>query len=1463
MKISPHHSTRRKDFNSLDRSVLLRRRVFISKNGTLRNPQGERLNALFYTQRLITMAAPRRKAAPVRMKATPTPTGPALSGGVVAGSDPEAGTITMVRPNTNMSKDDMFLMKLSQIVMMGIGFLSIWGGVFSVAFDEEATNQNFLVLFVGGLASFAVSIVLIELQSKKNGYRLHDIQNYFLGIAFFFSTVGTLWGTRFLMGYATGAMELDWFGEPSSYTDTDWSPNANGIYAQTVTCLLLTFGHYRLLRRYSGDTSFGWGVATYAPMAVLLAGVGPWIRWSGNVVSWELGLAIVFICFVSMEMALRSNRALNFVVVAVAAGVVPIIYEMLNDNAPADGAGGALSLMVFIIAMQGYYAARPDLRKEVMERASLVLIGMVVVAIALARTAPEFNLIIGPFRAADVPELAAYVNIPVALWVTVLLAYFPAVLQQRVPWMPIGLAVALMALPQESSTLPWVLSMIVIPYMVFISKVARTWVINITLLAFSASYLLSDWIGIEEGLSAQATYGGTWLHVLIPIFLVAVSEMGRRQKKLETSTSLAMLGAVILSRAVLDPEWFLPWLLIAYMCSMNYSMISSIKTPSLKERKDLTLALAFTAITIMLLALLDNLKLPPNGAFDGLVDMGLRPQFLVLSLAMYALAAKAAKIELDAGSIYAWLGQGGEGEMMYNMETNTWEVSTPELIDQDKRILDASLTPLARFSLLTSLMLFTFTVSSVNTATWSDQPYLVLLMALPVGMLIREVVSMETISSASRASAVTLLVFIAAPLSLSLGPEYWGSRDGINTTTLLLDLILVSAPLIVNTVIGRRGLDTDGLNRSSDAVTYLMLILLGMMDTSGGVLFLPMLALVTWRTMQYRFYWILAILPIVYVFLGNGWFTHGVFWALLDLAPTNIAEYLVDFHNGPYPAFIGMIVILQMSLGFSGVLTHKEDEAESTLVLLAMGVWLIFGLFSAIPDGYWAPTLGCLFLIPYFWYTDNSKVLPYMLGALFISLYIGFALSSTFQPLTDADAWGWSGVITGFVGTTMAVMHHYGTLFRMPLETEDDIKMADSTAALATQIAALAYVAGYSVFFGVGPVIGLILLGRSGLQEGRPNSMIALPILLTFSIVNLMAQAEVGTDEQRQTMTGLTLAVQGIILTLLSAKDDLIYDYESFRWDNDETFFAYMDRLGMSGVLYSIIGLFIMFDSLNLESMAYLLTTVYLVILGIQGFSEEADARWRRGVGGYGAILTAFLFANSLESDLFSAIATVMSGMVALGFGFLFMQRMNEDDGIYHDTADTPQVGTMGGGALPPAVKATVEPAPLREATPEPVAEPDDDQDEDDAALDEVEEDDIIVLEDEDEPASTPTAASVEAVVAEVVDEEDLVEVSCPHCADVFGLDHGEVGEFVCPHCEAFLSWDGKVAQKISQEPKRAGHNGLLETGEGFALRLPKDAVDNILASLDATPHEGYVPVVAFGPSGQIMLTFEPATNGA
>ena len=1309
----------------------------------------------------------------------------------MAGQENAAQSMMVVQPRSSFSSDDLFMMKLSQMVMMGIGFLAIWGGVFSVAFDEDATNQNFLVLFVGGLASFLVSIGLIELQSKKNDYQLYDIQNYFLGIAFFFSTVGVLWGTRYMMGVMTGTFELDWFGNPTDYTETDWSPNANGIYAQTITCLLLTYGHYRLLKRYSGDTSFGWGVATYAPMAVLIAGVGPWIRWSENVVSWELGLAIVSIIFVSLEMSLRSNKALNFVVVAFAAGLVPIIYETLNSNAPVDGAGGALSLMVFVIAIQGYYAARQDLRKEVMERASLLLIGQVVVAIALVRTAPEFNLILGPFRASDYTSLAPYLNIPVALWCTVLLAYFPAVLQQRVPWMPVGLAAALLVLPMDSSTIPWVLSMLVIPYMVFISKVARAWVVNLTMLVFSTSYLLTDWYGYSEGISAQNSFGGTWLHVLIPLFLLAVAEGGRSTKKLQTSTTLAMIGSVVLSRAILDPEWYLPWLLIAYMFFLNWNLLRQSSPDNMQDRKDTTLAIGFTSLTILLLALIDNLNLPPGEMFEQITDLGFRPQFLVLSLALYVLSVRANGVELDAGSIVRWLDQGQDAAPTYDSSTGMWVVDESRPVDSNQLILDGAWTPLARMSLLGALTLFTFSISNMNAEIWADRPYLVLLIALPVAMLVREMVSMDAISSATRATGVTLLVFLAAPLSFKIANEFQNGAP-LFTASLMLDAVLVTAPLIVNAVIAKRGLDIEGLSRDADRVTYFMLMLLAILDTSGGLLMVPILALVAVRTVRHQYNGITLIVPIIFLLPGETWWDEGILTKLIEMLPSGLSSYLLDSHEGPFLAVIGMFVTGHMSFNLFSMY-HDEDNETSLWAILSL-LWFSLGLLSCLPDGYWIPTLATLMFIPYLWYSDKSAALPYTLGLLFMSLFIGFSLSDTFQPISDGDAASWSGLLTGFAGSIMAVMHTQNRLFRTPAEGDDERNSQDATAALAAQIGALGYIAGYSIFFGVGPVLGFAIIAYSALKNGQVNSMLLLPILMTFSIINIMVQSEIGTVEQRTTIAGMTLAVQGIILTLLSAKDDMVYDWESVTWESDEAFFSFMDRLGIAGVSYSIIGIFLAFNNVDLESIAYLLMTVYLIIIGVQGFGEENDARWRRGLGGYGSIVTAFLFANSLENALFGAVGFVLMGMVALGFGFLFMQRMNEEDGIYTEVVPQP--------ASPNQAEPVVEPAPKVD----PVVEEDES----------VEDEEVELVEDEEDEE------------VELVEEDDQVEET--------------------PDPEPVL------AEKAKPAPS---HSGLLSTGEGFALRLPKDAVNNIIATLETTPHDGYVPVVAFGPTGQIMLTFE------
>ena len=1372
---------------------------------------GEMLSGELRVYHPINMAAPRRK--PQRPKpVSAAPAGPAYSGSILQTGEPQATPVMTVRPNATMNSDDLLLMKLSQGIMMGIGFLAIWGGIFSVAFDEDATNENFAVLFIGGLASFLVSIGIIELQSKKNKYHLYDIQNYFLGIAFFFSTVGVLWGTRYLMGVATGTLELDWFGNPADYNGgVDWSPNAYGIYAQLAGTILLTFGHYRLLKRYSGDTSFGWGVATYAPMAILIAGVGPWIRWSDSVVSYELGISIVVLSMISMEMALRSNKALNFGIVAFASGLVPIIYEVLNENAPASGEGGALSLMVFIIALQGYYAARQDLRKEVMERASIFLVGQVVVALLLMRSA-DFNLILGPLRTGDFPVLDAYISLPVALWCTVLLAYFPAVLQQRVPWMPIGLAVALVVLPTETSTVPWVLAMVMIPYMVFISKIAREWVVNATLLAFSASYLLTDFIAANIDVSSKMAFGGTYLHIILPIFIIAVSEFGRRLERINPSIGLGMLGCVVLSRAILDPEWFMPWLLIAYMMFLNFNIIHAQRDDELQHRKDSTLALGFTSITVFLLTLIDVFEMPPYDVFDALFTDGFQPQYIVLSLAMYGMARIGRELEFDAGSIIAWMGQPSTAPM-YDDATHSWVVERSDSSHTLEDLANAGWTPLFRLSLLTSLTMFAFSISDISLGTFVQTPYWVLLMVIPVGILVWEITNLDEISSATRAGGVALLVFLAAPISIQMQSLAFDTSDtSVIVSAVLLDLILVSAPLAVNALIAKRGIDGSGLNFRADGLAYVLLMILASFDSSGGILLIPLMILIAFRTIQHRHYGITLLTPLVFLLLGDLWMVgSGVTSNVLEALPADFQAYLLDMHLGPFTALAGILVATHMTLNI--LVMQRDQQKEPAFHEVLAFLWLGLALLSALPDGYWLPTIFSFITMTYLWYNNNSTYLPYMLGVLFISLFIGFNYSDTFSTTSEIDAWSWSGLITGFTGSAFNLLHVYGQLFRTEPADDDERKIQQATSTLSLQLGVLGYIIGYEVFFGIGPVIGLAILAYSAYKGGQASSLLILPALVTFASINVMIQSDIGSVDERTTLAGAILAIQGIMFTLLSSKDDLIYDWDNIEWDSDEDFFAYMDRLGLVGTAYTLIGIFMFLVPVDLTSVAYLITTMYLVFIGIQGFSEELDARWRRGIGGYGSILTAFLFTTTLENDLFNAIGIVMMGLLALGFGFLFMQRMNESDGIYVEEAiaQPPLVPERTAGGESPAEKDTEEPEPVV-ATAAEVGEDETDEVEENAEDTSVDEDEFDWIEEEPD-------------VAEEVQE--------------------------------------KATPEPQQEPlpKAPSHSGLLDTGEGFAVRLPSDAVANIIQSIEQTPHEGYVPVVAFGPSGQIMLNFEPNGN--
>ena len=62
------------------------------------------------------------------------------------------------------------LERFTEITMYAVAMFFVWGGLFTIAFAEGTGEEKFLYLFIGGLASAAMALFMVELQAKKNEY---------------------------------------------------------------------------------------------------------------------------------------------------------------------------------------------------------------------------------------------------------------------------------------------------------------------------------------------------------------------------------------------------------------------------------------------------------------------------------------------------------------------------------------------------------------------------------------------------------------------------------------------------------------------------------------------------------------------------------------------------------------------------------------------------------------------------------------------------------------------------------------------------------------------------------------------------------------------------------------------------------------------------------------------------------------------------------------------------------------------------------------------------------------------------------------------------------------------------------------------------------------------------------------------------------------------------------------------
>jgi len=347
------------------------------------------------------------------------------------------------------------------------------------------------------------------------------------------------------------------------------------------------------------------------------------------------------------------------------------------------------------------------------------------------------------------------------------------------------------------------------------------------------------------------------------------------------------------------------------------------------------------------------------------------------------------------------------------------------------------------------------------------------------------------------------------------------------------------------------------------------------------------------------------------------------------------------------------------------------------------------------------------------------------------------------------------------------------------------------------------------------------------LDAGRANQLILFPVLSSFAVFNAFGQLGLDEGNLRTMSTGALLIAQGLFMTHMTNREDEIYDSRTFEWPNDDDFFAFMDRMGMTATLYTLVGGAMAFAQFN-ESVAFLVATVYLVSVGIQGFSETGSVKWRRSIGGYGSILTAIMFTSTVDANIYRGLSVMMTGVIALGFTFLYMQRTG--GGGTQITGGSVDGASMAAPLTQAHATASAAAAVSTGAMASSEGEASD-----------------------DEPAPVKAgheAAAMEEVIAEEADDDAHEAAVEPTGASPMSLHERKKQTLE-------QTKRGTWREPAHSSAVRAPTKQVLMTEHGLGIELPEGTLENILRALESTPHAGYTPVLSFGSSGQIMLNFE------
>lgn len=1276
---------------------------------------------------------------------------------------------TVMNKGTIGSQSDA---QLGMIVSLGGGVVALLLGIYTFMVSETDSDWTFLWLAVGSLLATTMSFVLIEIQHRRQGM-LSIIHDYILAFGLLFGVLFGYWFSRFsLYLVCGGSFAADTAICQGNSGDIDWMPGGWGVVVQSSFVGITILGLWGYTKRVNGGTVPRL-LMVLAPLSVMATGASIWVDYAITNPDYYTGslpiiLSVIGLSTISMAIAVDSDRSPLFLTAAIASSLMPFLYEAYLERA-----GEGLSMLIIIVLIQGVFAAHRGLSTKMIEKGSVALVLLVILGQWVGAGIDADFIILDPIQ-------HDWISLQLMLWLALLVGFFLPVRQNRVPSMPIGLGFTLLLIPNPGSMIAWCLGIMAFIYMLTQPQ-TRRWVSDWTFIGIMFSWFAGGWSQIDELVLDP------YFLAVPPLAMVTIGHFAVRERRLSGSVLNAGLLMVLLSNELLlgsDP--YLPLGVAVFLLCLVWQQVQDSKRTidaGYEARMQASGQVALAAIGILILELANRLALPQLSQID------IHVEAMLLALILYILCRGLRDVEVDLGELITKIGLVSTSVPVYNAATKKWVVNTSNSSSTFK------LGPAARIGLWAPLLLFSMGLA--RSGDLANQIELGALLLIPIGILTYEVVKELPNDDRTRATAAWLLFLIGMPLSLYLHLEGAGTGGYGN---ILFDSILLAGPIAVEIALRKRGLEGEK-DMMAGSITLIGVLAIASLDTTGGLLAIPLFTLVLTRGFDHRQGLAIGLLGLAWMAwvwmlnLDNG--ELDLWLEAMALLPAYFSE--LSLFDLPRWSGVGLLLIGTPSLvgwGLDRRIAAKGGEVdEHSHPYLMPILYILLGAYLLIPEPHWFILGGILALSLLAWATGTMTWFYISSIIMFVQLMnVGYQE----WDIVELELFRFAGAYTFVYTAGLYVLEFRGQLFRYAGDDwSEENRNTLVDVIVCTGIIAAVFADIY--YYGAAMLLGVILFTKHAHNRRWAN------ILLMIPVVHAWVVARVLTDftEYELEVAGFVMLVESLALTWASWQ---MWDFEWDEW-SDSQVQEFSHNSGIAGALIFVPAamLFVLGGDDPALWLFGGMLCVHSAGQGALGF--QRDVGWRRIYAMIGVSIGFLCIWEDIDSGIMKGLMLILAALTLFMLGILYMTRAG---------FEMKGTGTEADLQIPILYQPEPEEGMLEEMVevdiPEPIKEDDSEHDDDG--------DDNI---DDGEDGDDDIDATLNAIVEEITERHE----------QMFGNKE-------------------EVEQEKSTIQSASVYTPIIN--DRFDVVLPMDVRNNIESTLDTTDYTGFRPVVSWDPWGQVVL---------